>query len=108
MIGADMNTWLEIGPCEGISPAIVLDLATVRTIPTLAEAFSAAQKAGSNGRYSAKWDYSLRITQGESHQIKDAIKFTRKSEDDRSIVYSADVSYSNSCYTVRLFIDKSQ
>ena len=102
-----MDAWLEISSCEGESSPITIELTAVRAIPALSQAISAAQKAGSSA-HAGKWDYSLRISQDEVDDIKNRICFASKSEDDRSTIYSADVSYCDSCYALRLFIEKSQ
>jgi hypothetical protein len=102
-----MNIWLEIGACAKTGTTVTLDPSVVRELPALSDAFSAVQMVGSNKR-ALGWDYSSRISPEESDKIKTAIRFAKVSEDSRSMIFSADVSYCDTCYSLRLFFEKSQ
>lgn len=102
-----MNIWLEISACANTGTILTLDPSIVREMPALSDAFSAVQMVGSDKR-ALGWDYSSRISPEESDKIKTAIQFAKASEDSRSMIFSADVSYCNACYSLRLFFEKSQ
>jgi hypothetical protein len=102
-----MDIWLEISACVEHLPRIILEQRTLGAIPSLSEVISAAQKASSK-KQSEKWDYSLKISQEESDKIKATVNFGKRLEDERSIIFYEDISFSDSCYTLRLFIEKSQ
>ena len=103
-----MNIWLEISSCADFGPTILLDHHVVQEISALSEVLTAAQKASSNKQFSGMWDYSSKIRLEESDRIRKAISFAKISEDGRSMIYSANVSYYDTCYSLRLFFEKSQ
>ena len=103
-----MNIWLEISACANTGSRVNLDLSVVREISALSEALSAVQNLDSNRQTVVEWDYSSRIRQEESDKIRNAIEFAKVSEDTRSEIFSADVSYCDTCYSLRLFFEKSQ
>ena len=103
-----MNVWLEVRPCAEIGPAVLLDVRVVQEIPVLAEALAAAQQANTGKQHSAGWDYSIKVVGLDLQRIKDTVDLARVFEDWRSIIFSADVSYCNLCYTLSLFVEKSQ
>lgn len=103
-----MNIWLEISACAKAGSTVTLDPVIVREVPALSEAFSAVQMVGSDKRALGEWDFSSRIGEEESDKIKTAIGFTKVSEDTRSMIFYADVSYCDTCYSLRLFFEKSQ
>ena len=102
-----MVIWLEISACVDPLPRITLEQRTLGDIPPLSDVISAAQKASSR-KQSGKWDYSLKISQEESDKIKSTVNFGKRLEDERSIILYEDISFGDSCYTLRLFIEKSQ
>jgi hypothetical protein len=102
-----MGMWLEVGPCSGDGPRLLMDHRIVQEIPALAEALEAAQQA-STKPHSGWWEYSQRISKEEFERIRDTIAFPKSIEDARSIVSSADIDYRDACYTLRLFAEKSQ
>ena len=102
-----MNIWLEISACAEDGPAILLDHRVVQEILALSDVLSAAENANSK-QTSGLWDYSSRIRKEESDRIRNAIEFAKTSEDARSMIFSADVSYRDTCYSLRLFFEKSQ
>jgi hypothetical protein len=79
----------------------------VQKVPVLSRLFSAAQQTKS-GKQTLLWDYSLKVTEDEARQVKDAITFEDPTEDARSLVLSAEVDYDGECYAIRLFFEKSQ
>lgn len=103
-----MSIWLEISVCAENGPAILLDHRLVQEIPALSDVLTAAENANTNKQTSGLWDYSSRIRKEESDRIRNAIEFAKTSEDARSMIFSADVSYRDTCYSLRLFFEKSQ
>lgn len=103
-----MNIWLEISECANAGSGVNIDPDTVREISALSEALTAVQKVGSNKHSFGKWDYSSKIRLDESDKIRSAVEFAKVSEDTRSMIFSADVSYGDTCYSLRLFFEKSQ
>lgn len=103
-----MSIWLEICACRGTSAGLLLDHHLVQRIPVLSLVLAAGQQASQDKRHPGLWDYSQKITQNESEEIKKGIVFTNAVEDTRSTVFSVDISYFGSCYTLRLFYEKSQ
>ena len=103
-----MNVWLEITDCPGVVPEILLEQSTVREISVLSYALAAAQGVTSGKPALGSWDYSSRIRQEDSDAIMKAIKFAKFSEDGRSVIFLANVSYCGTCYSLRLFFEKSQ
>jgi hypothetical protein len=102
------NAWLEISGCQDDGPAIVLGSNLIHDVPVLADVLAAAQSYDSGRSRSGTWEYAKKLEVGELKIIQDAVDFTNRIEDLRSVVYSAHVNYSGSCYLLRLFIDKSQ
>jgi hypothetical protein len=102
-----VGIWLEICACVDGHARISLEQQVLEAIPSLSEAISAARNAGSN-KQSGKWEYSRRISQEESDKIRETVDFGRSFEDERSIIYHDDFSVGESCYTLRLFIEKTE
>ncbi len=103
-----MDAWLEITACPNSNPCIILDGARVKGIPALSNVFSAAEHAKTNRNNSQIWDYSLRLHPDEIDKIKGVVSFGRRLEDARSVILAAEVIYGDTCYMLRLFIEKSQ
>jgi hypothetical protein len=98
------DTWLEVRPCEGGKAAASMD-SRILEAPALSEVLEEAAKT--NAKYSSgMWDYSRRLVAGEIGQIKRAVEFNSKSEDAKSVLLSANVTYRGSCYTLTLFAIK--
>ena len=105
-----MNAWLEISACRDntTGSAVTLEPGRVREVPVLSDALLAAMQASLNASHPGIWDYARRLSQEELDTIINSLTFTATSEDARSIVHSIDVSYSDYCYTLKLFMEKSQ
>ena len=106
-IDVQMSIWLEIGPCRDSVSPLQLQASIVQKVSVLTRLMSAAQQAKS-GKQSLLWDYSLKVSEDEAQQVKDAIDFGGLTEDSRSAVLSAAVDYGGECYAIRLFFEKSQ
>jgi hypothetical protein len=52
------------------------------------------------------WEYSRRLLASEEAQLKEAIPFQNKIEDERSISLSANIIYNGCCYRLTLFTIK--
>jgi hypothetical protein len=103
------DIWLEIRACSGgavaDSNAIISE---VESVPALSEVLSAAEKANADMKHSGMWDYSRRLYANEVEQVKQAVNFSSRVEDARSVLDSANIVYRNSCYTLTLFSMKIQ
>ncbi len=99
------DVWLEVRACVQESNSIASIDSRILEVPALSEVLEAA--ANTNAKHSSDmWDYSRRLFAGEVDQIKKAIEFSSKVEDEKSISLSANVSYRGSCYTLTLFAIK--
>lgn len=103
------DIWLEIRACSGGAAADnEAMISEVESVPALSEVLSAAEKANADLKHSGMWDYSRRLYADEIDQVKEAVTFSNKVEDARSVSYSANIVYRNSCYTLTLFSMKIQ
>lgn len=103
-----MDAWLEVSACNDASGAVTLEPAIVRQVPALSESLAAAHDASSGTKRHGMWDYARRLGVQELEQIKAVVNFVDRSEDSRSIALSARVLYCDTCYSLRLFFEKSQ
>jgi hypothetical protein len=103
------DIWLEIRACSGGAAADTgAAISEVESVPALSEVLSAAEKANADMKHSGMWDYSRRLYANEIDQVKQAVTFSDRVEDARSVSYSANIVYRNSCYTLTLFSMKIQ
>ncbi|HEY7734145.1 MAG TPA: hypothetical protein VIB07_05075 [Nitrososphaera sp.] len=103
------DTWLEIRACSGSAVAdSKAMISEVESVPALSEVLSAAEKANADMKHSGMWDYSRRLYANEIDQVKQAVNFSNRVEDARSVSDSANIVYRNSCYTLTLFSMKIQ
>jgi hypothetical protein len=103
-----INVWLEIRSCAGGRTVTNIDPSLLQAGSALQKAIAAAHMADRDSRHSGMWEYSLKIRQDELEEIRKTVEFEMVFEDKRCIIYAADVSHGGSCYTVRLFGEKSQ
>ena len=98
------DAWLEARACAGGQAAAANG--EMLAVVAISEVLEAAANAN---RHPGMWDYSRRLGADEVELVRDAIRFTGKTEDGRSVSLSADVAYKGSCYTLTLFaIKRSQ
>jgi hypothetical protein len=103
------DVWLEIRACAGGAIADnAAIISEVESVPALSEVLSAAEKTNADLKHSGMWDYSRRLYPDEIDQVKKAVIFSSKVEDGRSISFSANIVYRDSCYTLTLFAMKLQ
>lgn len=95
------DAWLEARACAGGSAADISG--AMLEVPAIAEAMEAAANAS---KYPGMWDYSRRLGAGEMEAIRGALQLTKTAEDGRSVLYSANVAYKGSRYTLTLFVIK--
>ena len=77
-------------------------------VPALSEILEEVVKTNAKHDF-CMWEYSRRLTLEEADRIKQAIHFTEKVEDEKSLSLLVDVAYKGSCYTLTLFaIKRSQ
>jgi len=89
---------------QGSNPATSID-SKILEVPALSEVLEAA--VNTNAKHSSgMWDYSRRLRAGEIDQIKKAIEFNSKAEDEKSVSFSGSVAYRGACYTLTLFAIK--
>lgn len=100
------SAWLEISLCIDLAPAKVIEESLVRKLPVLYEVLVAGQGASAGKDRVGVWEYCRKLSEQESQDVKESIVFESTVEDARSVVQSVNLSYNNTCYTIRLFVEK--
>lgn len=105
------DVWLEIQNCadgEIGQDGIVTD-SYLEDIAALSEIFREAEKANASLRgHSGMWDYSRRLDRAAISEVMKRFTFSKKTEDTRSVSFVTQVMYRSSCYTLTVFVIKSQ